>query len=102
MTNVVHSAVTALNRSSKSPIGIEYICIYWLMDFTVTFIHRSGAQPDSPIPTAETFLDSAVLSGDYKRVVQLKQSRALSDPEKHYRLAHESFCASSSLQISTS
>ncbi len=61
---------------------------YWLMDFTVTFIHRSGAQPDSPIPTAETFLDPAVLSGDYKRVVQLKQSRALSDPEKHHLLTN--------------
>ncbi len=38
------------------------------MDFTVTFIHRSGAQPHSPISTADTFLDPAVLSGDYKRV----------------------------------
>ena len=38
--------------------------------------------------TAESSLDPAVLSGDFKRAVQLKQSRALSNSEKYYLLTN--------------
>ena len=38
--------------------------------------------------TSENSLDPAVLSGDFKRVVLLKQSRALSNNEKYYLLTN--------------
>ena len=49
----------------------------------------TGTYPPT-MSTSNDSLDPVVLSGDFKRVVQLKQSRALSNSEKYYLLTNHS------------